>query len=255
MRRAALQGVGGILLLLSAVSPALGETPEELFERGNAAYANARYGEAVRAYETVLKYDIRDPRVEYNLGNAYFRLGELGLAILHYERAHRLRPVDPDIRVNLELARSRRIDRVEPEETAAVVRWTRALQDRIGPDRQAIGFLAVLWVIAGLVTWASIRPPGWSAWMGWTLAVLVLAAALTALSWRVTWQRLEGERIAVVLDASVEVLAGPGENNASLFTVHEGLTLTIRSERPDWVQVSLPNGLNGWIPRTALGIV
>jgi len=209
----------------------------------------------VNAYETVLKYDIHDPRVEYNLGNAYFRLGELGRAILHYERAHRLRPVDPDIRANLELARSRRIDRVEPEEAASVVAWTRAIQDRLGPDRQALVFLTLLWGIAGLVTWASIRPSGWSAWVGWTLATLVLAAALTVLSWLVTWQRLEGERIAVVLHASVEVLAGPGENNASLFTVHEGLTLTVRSERPDWVQVSLPNGLNGWIPRTALGIV
>ena len=59
----------------------------------------------------------------------------------------------------------------------------------------------------------------------------------------------------MVLDDSVEVLAGPGENNASLFTVHEGLTLTVRSERPGWVQVSLPNGLNGWVPRTVLGFV
>jgi SH3-like domain-containing protein len=113
----------------------------------------------------------------------------------------------------------------------------------------------MLWVIAGLVTWASIRPAGWAAWVGWTLAALVLAAAVCALSWLVTWERLEGRRIAVVLAPSVEVLAGPGENNASLFTVHEGLTMTVRSERPDWVQVSLPNGLNGWIPRAALGLV
>ena len=255
MRSAALRAFGAIVVLLAAVSTAVGETPEELFERGNAAYESSRYGDAVNAYEMVLKYDIHDARVEYNLGNAYFRLGELGRAILHYERAHRLRPIDPDIRANLELARSRRIDRVEPEEVAAVVGWTRTLQDRLGPDRQALVFLVLLWVIAGLVTWASIRLAGWSAWQGWTLAALLLAASLVALSWGVTWQRLEGERVAVVLAASVEVLAGPGENNASLFTVHEGLTLTVRSERPDWVQVSLPNGLNGWIPRAAIGLV
>ena len=49
-----------------------------------------------------------------------------------------------------------------------------------------------------------------------------------------------------------DVLAGPGENNATLFTVHEGLTLEVRSERQDWVQVSLPNGLNGWVRRGAV---
>jgi tetratricopeptide (TPR) repeat protein len=249
------RGLGGILLLLAAAATVRAETPEELFERGNAAYESARYDDAAVAYETVLKYGIRDPRVEYNLGNAYFRVGNLGRAILHYERAHRLSPVDPDIFANLELARSRRFDRVEAEEVSAVVRWTRAAQDRLGPDRQALVFLVLIWLIAGLVTWATIRPSGWTAAVGWTLAALALATSLTALSWLVTWQRLEGERIAVVLDDSVEVLAGPGENNAALFTVHEGLTLTVRSERPGWVQVSLPNGLNGWVPRAVLGFV
>lgn len=255
MRALSGRGLAAFLLVLASFPAARAETPEELFERGNAAYQSARYDEAATAYETIVKYGIRDPRVEYNLGNAYFRLGNLGRAILHYERAHRLSPVDGDILANLELARSRRFDRVEAEEVAAVVRWTRGAQDRLGPDRQALVFLALIWIIAGLVTWATIRPSGWTAAVGWTLAVLVLAASLTALSWLVTWQRLEGERIAVVLDDSVEVLAGPGENNASLFTVHEGLTLTVRSERPGWVQVSLPNGLNGWVPRAVLGFV
>jgi len=103
--------------------------------------------------------------------------------------------------------------------------------------------LGVLWAASSLITNAPIF---------WPETVAIVAFAI---SWLVTWERLEGERLAVVLDPAVEVLAGPGENNASLFTVHEGLTLTIRAERPDWVQVSLPNGLNGWIPRTALGFV
>jgi hypothetical protein len=255
--RGAWIAAAGVLgaVLASGGAPARAETPEELFERGNAAYENARYERAAESYEMVLNYGIRDPRVEYNLGNAYFRLGELGRAILHYERAHRLDPVDPDILANLELARSRRFDRVEAEEAAAVVRWTRSLQDRLGPDRQALVFLALLWVAAALTTWASVRPSGWSAAVGWALAAVTVAAALTAISWGVTWHRLEGGRLAVVLEPAVEVLAGPGENNASLFTVHEGLTLSVRSERPEWVQVSLPNGLNGWIPRAALGFV
>ena len=84
---------------------------------------------------------------------------------------------------------------------------------------------------------------------------LVLAATLIALSWWATWTRLDGTDLAVVLDDAVEVLAGPGPNNATLFTVHEGLTLEVRAERPEWIQVSLPNGLNGWIPRTAIGLV
>ena len=59
--------------------------------------------------------------------------------------------------------------------------------------------------------------------------------------------------MAIVLDEVVDVLAGPGHNNATLFTVHEGLTVEVRGELgAEWVQVSLPNGLNGWLPSDVL---
>jgi len=59
----------------------------------------------------------------------------------------------------------------------------------------------------------------------------------------------------VVLEPAAEVRAGPGANNATLFTVHQGLTVEIRAERDEWLQVSLPNGLSGWIERQATGEV
>ena len=231
------------------------ETPELLFERGNAAYEDQRFDEAIEAYETVARYGIHDVRLEYNLGNAYFRTGDLGRSILHYERAHRLSPTDPDVRANLALARSRRFDRVERQEVVPLFGAFRLVQDRLGPDRQAVGVLVLAWVIAALVTWMCVRSRRRSAAAGWGLAGLVLAATLLALSWWGTWSRLEGTPLAVVLADTVEVLAGPGPNNATLFTVHGGLTLEVRSERPEWIQVSLPNGLNGWIPRTAIELV
>ncbi len=242
--------VGGLL-----ASPALAETPEEIFARGNAAYEHGRYEEAAEAYRTVIQYGVQDARVEYNLGCAAFKLGRLGEAILHFQRALRMNPSDADVKANLELARSRCFDRVEAPEVAAPIRWARAVQDRIGPDRQAIGLLVIVWLVAALVAWRLSRPGGWNAASGWTLAALLLAGALLAASWQSTRERLEGARLAVVLENTVDVLAGPGENNATLFTVHEGLTVEMRSERQDWMQVSLPNGLNGWVRRDAIGLV
>jgi len=241
--------------VLLASRGALAETPEELFDQGNSAYEQGRYADAAEAYEMVLRYQIRDPRVEYNLGNARFRLGELGQAILHYERARRMDPTDPDIRANLEYARSLSFDRVEPPELLGAIRWVRALQDRLGPDAQSWAFLALVWILAGFLAFKLSRPGRWDASAGWSVAVLLVLALLVAGSANATFQRLEGKRVGVVLDDVVEVLAGPGENNPTLFTVHEGLVLEIRAERADWVQVSLPNGLNGWVPSGSLGQV
>jgi SH3-like domain-containing protein len=84
------------------------------------------------------------------------------------------------------------------------------------------------------------------------LAALLLVLVASVSSWYATVGRLDRDRTAVVLDDVVEVLAGPGYNNPALFTVHEGLTLQIRAEREEWLQVSLPNGLNGWIAKESV---
>jgi tetratricopeptide (TPR) repeat protein len=244
-----------VVIVMLASSLASAETPEAIFERGNDAYEKELYADAVKAYETLLRYRIRDPRVEYNLGNAYFRLGELGRAILHFERARRLAPTDSEILGNLEFARSYTLDSAEPDPAPLALRSFRDVQDRLGPDRQAWASLLSSWLLAGWLAWTLARPGRWKPAYGWLLAAGVLWIALLTASWYVTFDRLEGQRLAVVLEDSVEVLAGPGENNATLFTIHEGLTIEVRDVRSEWVQVSLPNGLNGWLPADVVELV
>jgi len=235
--------------------PAAAETPEELLSRGNTAYEQGQYDAAAEAYRNVLRYGVKDPMAEYNLGNAEFRLGNLGQAVLHYERARRMSPLDPDIETNLAFARAACFDHVELPPRNAVLGFIETLQNRLGPDRQAWLVLALFWLVAALVAFGLSRPGAWSAWQGWLLAVLLAAVTLCAVSWAMTLNRLEGVRWAVVLEPAAEVRAGPGANNATLFTVHQGLTVEIRAERDEWLQVSLPNGLSGWIERQATGEV
>lgn len=238
-----------------AASLAVADSPREIFERGNTAYEGGDYEQASQAYRAVLRYRIRDPILEYNLGNAEFRLGHLGQAILHYERARRLDPGDPEIQANLSFARSFCFDRVEPPNEPAPLRWLFSVQDHVGPDVQAWGILVVVWLGGVVVASALSRPGGFGAVHGWILAILFAALLAGLASWYVTYQRLEGRRLGVVLEDIAEVLAGPGPNNPALFTVHEGLTLEVRAEREEWLQVSLPNGLNGWVPRQAVELV
>lgn len=249
------RGLVALLALLALLAPAaaaLAETPEDIFGRGNSAYEQNDFAAAEEAYRSVIRYGIRDPIVEYNLANAQFRLGKVGRAILHYERARRLDPTDADIRANLEYARSFCFDRVQQPEVVAPLRWLRGVQDRLGPDRQAWAGLALLWIAGAVIAAGLARPGGWGAAHGWVLTLALSATVAVAASWYVTQRRAEGKPTAVVLDDVVEILAGPGPSNPSLATVHEGLTLEIRAERQDWLQVGLPDGLNGWIPRSAI---
>ena len=49
--------------------------------------------------------------------------------------------------------------------------------------------------------------------------------------------------------------SGPGEDNTTLFTVHEGLKVRLRDQQGSWWHVSLDNGLNGWLPSDSLGVI
>jgi tetratricopeptide (TPR) repeat protein len=237
-----------------AVPLSAGE-PETLFRKGNEAYAAGRFLEAAGYYREIERYGIRDPRVEYNLGNAVFKQGHLGEAILHYRRAALLDPSDEEIRGNLDFAESKRADRVVRPESAAVVQWLVRLQHRIGPDRQAAAALAIAWAVILVLAAGLILPGRWNSWHGWTVAALLVVVLFIGCSWWFTMNRLQPNRTAVVLVAEVEILAGPGENNATLVVAHEGLDLAIRSFRDDWIQIALPDGLTGWVPREAVAIV
>ena len=226
-------------------------SPEQTFDEACKAYEQGHWDEAADSFQGLLRYGLADWRLEYNLANAEYKRGRLGEAILHYERARRLEPSDRDIVANLAIARGKIRDVVEEDEAPGLLHALRFAQDRLGVAAQAALLLAGVWLIAGIVTFCGSRPGGFTPGWGWTLATALFVTGLAFLSWRASWARLEGTPRAVILKPSVEALAGPGLNNASLFTLHEGTTATIQSEREGWLQVTLPNGLSGWVVRDA----
>ena len=234
-------------ILFAAVGVSGADTPEETFDRACHAYEQGSWDEAAEGFRGLLRYGLADPRLEYNLANSEFKRGRLGEAILHYERARRLDPSDPDIAANLLLARSRIRDVIEDPDAAGPLETWRGVQDRIGVTGQALLALAGFWAAAGIVTWCGSRSGGFTPGWGWALAAVVLVTALAGLSARSTWLRLEGTPRAVILKPSVEALAGPGLNNTARFTLHEGTAVEVRGERPGWLQVALPNGQTGWV--------
>lgn len=248
------RGMGAVLagcILLGAASAVHAESPEETFDSACRAYEQGNWDAAADGFRSLLRYGLADWRLEYNLANTEYKRGRLGEAILHYERARRLAPAEPDTVANLAIARARTRDVVEGEDAAGALHVLGAAQDRLGVAAQAGMFLALVWILAGIVTWCGSRAGGFTPGWGWTLSGTLLTTALVFLSWRASWSRLEGTPRAVVLKPSVEALAGPGLNNASLFTLHEGIAVTIESEREGWLQVTLPNGLTGWVVRDA----
>jgi tetratricopeptide (TPR) repeat protein len=241
-----------VVLLPAAVTGAAAATPEELFETGNAAYKDGHFEEAAKAYGEILAFGIADPRAMYNLGNTYFKMNRLGPAILQYERALRLAPADQEIRDNLALARGQIRDRITEPELQYPIRVVKDTIESLPAGPVAWTFL-VLWSAAGGLLGAVPLASGWGRRRALALgAMLVGTLALTAGASSLYQLRMESEPIAIVQEDKVDVRSGPGEENTVLFTVHEGARVQLGNHLDHWVQVSLPNGLSGWVPSTAI---
>ena len=251
-------GVAAFLIAAAAAMAATSEggRADELFAEANGHYERGEYDEAADSYERILEYGVENEVVYYNLGNARFKAGRLGEAILSYERALRLDPGDRLAADNLSYAEGLTVDRVERPEASFPRRAVTWVLHRTTPVEDAWLLLVAVFLLGGVGAVAILVPPRGSrrpqAYLAAVLVIMTLwsGAALGYKEWSAATSRR-----GVVLVETVDVLSGPSPDNTSLFTVHEGLRVRIRNRREGWVQILLPNGLNGWVPSATLGIV
>ena len=238
-------------LALVTMVQAQSEAWAAVFARANLLYEEGRYEEAAAKYEEIVASSLQNGRVYYNLGNAYFKQEKLGLAILNYERAHRLMPRDEDIQANLAYARSQIVDKVETPDPGLLGRWLASLQGLLTIDETAM-LAWVLYLIMTVLALLAVFVWRWRRFCLCALGFLSVLLILSLASLGVKLYQQEHIKEAVVTAGQVDVLSGPGENYLLEFTVHEGTTLTVEEERGDWWRVRLWGGLEGWTQKAGL---
>jgi len=231
-------------------TPRLAVAQGELFEQGNQLYQQEDFEGAVEAYEAVLDAGWESAALHYNLGNAYFKTGVLGRAILEWERALELAPADPDALANLELARSLTADAVEPLPRfwlLDVVSWWVDLL----PRGLLIALVATAWVVAGAGVGVRVLARGeaaarWAARVAITSGVVVVLLGINLL---VRELGIAQPQRAVILADVVPVRSAPADqDDLTLFEIHEGTRVRIDQRTGAWAEIVLDDGKVGWVP-------
>ena len=234
---------------LAAVAHAAApEGAATIFFRGNALYGEERYADAITEYEKVLATGQESGNLYFNLGNAYLRTGDVGRAVLAYERARRLIPGDPDLRANLAFARTLSGD---PDERPLWVRALFPLADRLTAsallaDASAL-FAVTMFLLAATHLFAGVRWARTAAAVAGVGLVVLLASGLYRLA------TLEVPAHAVVVAKQpATVRFEPSPNGTSHFEARPGAVLRLLGEREGWAQVARADGRRGWIQRDAI---
>lgn len=249
-------GGGGGAILSPLQAAALVQEAEQLFNEGNARQAAGDsaaleyWRKAARRYERLIREgDFRNGAVFYNLGNIYFRLDDIGRAILNYRRAQRFLPRDPNLLRNLAFVRSCRRDHIaEPERTRVLKTVFFWHYDLPLPWREN-GFLAAFAAFWSFALLGRLRRRrAWPRWCGAAAAVaaLALAASLAVEE----WNRAK-HRPGVILSQQVIARKGDSESYEPSFTepLHAGTEFTLITRRGEWLEIALADNRTCWIPR------
>lgn len=223
---------------------------------GDSAYMRDDYASAIQVYEALLsKGEAAD--LYYNLGNSYYKAGDIARAILNYERALLLQPGNGDIRANLEIARSKTIDKVEPVPEIFFVSWTKSLINSMSVDSWAVcGIVCFLLLIVSLYFFIFSKQTGLKK-VGFICGIIFLIVTIVANVFAGQQKdELVNRNSAIVINPSVTVRSTPSESGTSLFILHEGHKVDVKdSTMKDWKEIRLEDGKVGWVSASAIEVI
>lgn len=239
-----------LLLSLFLTAPSFAATP---FDEANLKYQAGDFKAAASLYEKIIQDGQATPAAYYNLGNANFRIGRKGKAVLAYERALRELPRDEDLQWNLNVLKSVLPDRIEAKDESLTHYWLRLAAGTVTMDEMSLGLTAVLalWLGVTLLAffYAGFRPTGRGIQ---TLLFLILAGTTALFAFK--WVETRDPRV-VILDKEVYSRNGPSERETKAFLLHEGAEAKVLDESKEWLYVTLKNKNSGWIQKKTCEVI
>ena len=223
---------------------------EEIFAEANQAYSEQAFEEALKGYTELISEGWTSAALFYNTGNTYFRLNQIGKAILYYEKALKLTPNDPDILANLRLAESQRIDEFDVMPTPVLKRIYRTLLEVFSPTAW-FGIALLLILLGSLALTLFLLSKSKS-----TLRFAIYLASgglgllfLTAGYFSLNEIKTNTYGVLTVPNTYVQSEPNGGED---LFIIHEGTKAKIEEEFSGWVKARFPDGKTGWLEQESL---
>ena len=228
-----------------------------LAQQADSAYNKQEYVKAISLYKEAMTTDGVSPQLYYNLGNAYYRTGKLGQAVINYERALKLDPSMDDARANLRFVNTQIIDKPEDDSTffdnihTKVVAW-------MSPNAWAwtafVLFLIALGCVA-LYMFSSNVVARKSGFFGGFIVLIIFAYA-TVIAAQTASAPFK-HNSAIIVTPTANLCTTPGVNSgkgAKIIPLHEGTHVEIVDSMempgdtisPLWYEVKINNSTRAW---------
>jgi tetratricopeptide (TPR) repeat protein len=220
--------------------PARASISAESFDAANKLYDGGKFNEAAAAYEKLLQSGQASPALYFNLGNTFFKAGEFGRAIAAYRLGQQLAPRDPDIRANLQFARSQ-----VQAPTCSYAGWRRALR-QLSLNEWTWLAAGSVWLCLALLTLFQLRPALKAVLRNYLLGLALVAVCLCACL-GLAFQQTHFGPLAIIVARDASVHQGPLEESKIAFNAHDGAELEVLDQKDAWLEVRTDPQHFGWV--------
>ncbi len=220
------------------------------------AYSQGQYNKSAEIYEQLLKTKGESSEIYYNIGNCYYKLNKTASAILNYERALLLSPGDGDTRFNLEVAKLKTTDRINPVGNFFLVDWFQAIQNTFSTNQWSyIGIICFILFIGCLILFffsrkILMKKAGF--YVGIGLLVITISSNIFSYNQK---KKLTNRNTAIILASTVTIKSSPDNSGTDLFVLHEGVKVEIKSKLGGWSEIEIADGNVGWIKSDDIEII
>jgi len=219
-----------------------------LFQQANEAYEKENYDKSIALLDSLIQSGLESPQMYYNLGNAWFKKNEIPKAILYYEKAKKLDPHDEDINYNLELAKTKIADKIEPIPEFFLKQWWRSILMLFTETQWVyiniiVYTLFLLFIVIFFISRSKTRKQ-----FAFSMGIIFLSLSLlTGIFGFQSSQQIHSHKTAIVFTPTVNVKSSPSEKSSTLFVIHQGTKVKLIDQLKDWYRIKLANGSQGWM--------
>jgi tetratricopeptide (TPR) repeat protein len=226
------------------------------FNQGVAYFNAGSYQEALDIWTEIYNTGLRSANLNYNIGNAYFKLNMIPDAILFYERAFLLKPADEDINYNLQIARTLTVDRFQEIPELFFVKWYNFVSLILSTNSWAkislISFILSLLFLSLYIYSSRYRHKV----IGFWLALFLFVVSLSSLAFTIRNRSLVYDSHKAIISVPlVNGKSSPDNSGTDLFVLHEGTKVSVEDEVGEWFEIRLSDGNKGWVPVNSLNII
>lgn len=230
--------------------------PDKDFTTANNFFKNTEYSNALKYYKSIENSGFESEDLYKNIGNCYYKLDKIEMAILYYEKGLKLNPSNEDLEYNLKLCNSKIIDKIESVPEFILFIWWKKWCNYLSSSQ---------WVITNLIFFGLlllsiaifVLSGTYSKKKFWFLIALFFAISTTLTGFTAynSYLKKNSKNTAILIAPSIDIKSSPDSKSKTIFILHKGTKITITDKLNEWVEIKIANGSKGWVTNNSFSII